>query len=251
MRLFATDGLFSIDVSCPPPPRPADVNCSGVRCCAGLRRGTHLAPNTKGFPASSPFASNGGFGANGRGCVAVVDCWAGCLDPNTNVFPLPPPAGGVHSIGGGPCVHVLSRPIVLGSFSLSAPKAACGDCCGHCSRVVRTTGSLGDCCGSDSCLFFFCNDRTGGGSAGGGGLCGISSFTFSDVVFIVVGVMLCYRAHNWVLYSHTGSIRSCLCILCHGLAGGGSAGGGGLYVIRSFILAGVVLLVVSIVSYHT
>ena len=186
----------------------------------------------------------------GRGCVAAVDCWAGCLNSNTNMFTLPPAAGGGDGIGGGPCGHVISRSMVLGSFPLSAPKAAYGDCCGPGGCVVRTKGSLGDCCSSDSCLFFLFHGRAGDGSAGGSGLCGICSSISLGVVSLVVGVVLCHQAHIRVSYSHKGSIRLCLCILCHGWAGGGSAGDDGLCGIRSFILAGVVLLVAGVMLCH-
>ena len=124
--LSAVDGLFIVGVSCPPLPILANVNHGDGSCCTSLRRGARLAPSTKGFPASSPFASNSGCGANGRDCVAVVDWLAGCLGPNTNVFPLPPAAGGGHDIGGGPCDHVTLRSIALGGFPSSAPKVACG-----------------------------------------------------------------------------------------------------------------------------
>ena len=51
--------IFGQDyLSCPPLPRRADVNCGGVSCCAGLRRGDRLVPNTKDFPVSSPFATS-------------------------------------------------------------------------------------------------------------------------------------------------------------------------------------------------
>ena len=79
----------------------------------------------------------------------------GCPDPNTTVFSLPPAAGGSHGIGGGPCGHVTSRPVALGGFPSSVPEVARGGCCGPGGFVVRTKGGLGDCCGSDGCLFSF------------------------------------------------------------------------------------------------
>ena len=196
LLLSAVSGLFSVGVTCPPPSRPAGINRGGVSCCASLRRETGLPQTQRVSPRYLLLHPTAVAGQMTAFFVAVVDCWAGCSDPNTKVSPLPPIADGGHGIVGGPCGRIISRPIALGGFPSSAPKAACSGRCGLGGCVVRTKGDLGNCCSSGGSLFFLCRGWAGGGSAGGGGLCGICSFILAGVVLLVVGVELCHGAYN-------------------------------------------------------